>query len=137
MRLFGFLDAQEKAMFLNLISVSGIGPKVAMSIMSGITCQNLAMAISMGDIKMLSAIKGLGKKTAERIIVELKDKLGNPNIASGQTSMAIGGSPAVIDAVETLALLGINKMDAQKLVKTVAKDGMTAEEIVKMALKKM
>ena len=76
MRLFGFENAQEKSLFLHLISVSGVGPKVAMSILSGMTASNLASAISTGNVKLLASIKGLGKKTAERIILELRDKLG-------------------------------------------------------------
>lgn len=139
MRLFGFENASEKSLFLHLISVSGIGPKVAMSILSGMTAQNLAVAISSGDVKLLSHIKGLGKKTAERIVLELRDKLGveaMPVLNIG-VALPMVSSPEMTDAIETLVLLGVGKQDATNAVKAVAKDGMTAEDIVKQALTKL
>lgn len=143
MKLFGFLDKTEKALFMHLISVSGIGPKMAISILSGITSQNLAVAISTGDVKLLSGIKGLGKKTAERIVLELKDKLGELGGGLGQVgggAASIGAtlsSPAMVDALETLILLGLKRPEAEAAIKQVAKDGMTAEDIVKKALSKV
>lgn len=139
MRLFGFENSQEKSLFLNLISVSGVGPKVAMSILSGMTAANLAGAISTGNVKLLSSIKGLGKKTAERIVLELRDKLGIDGFdqnSSGVT-MSLVATPEMTDAIETLVLLGVSKQDATNAVKMVAKDGMKAEEIVKNALTKI
>ena len=138
MRLFGFENAQEKSLFLHLISVSGVGPKVAMSILSGMTASNLASAISTGNVKLLASIKGLGKKTAERIILELRDKLGvEGEIASSNTSIMAGITPNMTDAIETLVLLGVNKQDATNTVKSVATEGMSAEQIVKVALTKL
>ena len=139
MRLFGFENSQEKSLFLNLISVSGVGPKVAMSILSGMSAPNLANAISTGNVKLLASIKGLGKKTAERIILELRDKLGI-DIAGAQTSgeqLIANVSPEMTDAIETLVLLGVSKQDATNAVKMVAKDNMKAEDIVKQALTKV
>lgn len=139
MRLFGFENLSEKALFLNLISVSGIGPKVAMSILSGMNSQTLAVAISSGNIKLLSNIKGLGKKTAERIVLELKDKLGVEGMPLNnmQVVMPLTASPEINDAIETLVLLGVKKPEATEAVKGVAKENMTAEQIVKEALKKL
>lgn len=139
MRLFGFENLSEKALFLNLISVSGIGPKVAMSILSGMNSQTLAVAISSGNIKLLSNIKGLGKKTAERIVLELKDKLGVEGMPLNnmQVVMPLAASPEINDAIETLVLLGVKKPEATEAVKSVAKENMTAEQIVKEALKKL
>lgn len=141
MRLFGFENQSEKSLFLHLISVSGVGPKGAMSILSGMSSQNLAMAISSGNVKLLSSIKGLGKKTAERIILELKDKLGinagdGTNLASG-TNVVVAASSEATDAVETLVLLGVNKTDASEAVKLVYKEGLSAEQLVKLALAKL
>lgn len=138
MRLFGFENAQEKSLFLHLISVSGVGPKVAMSILSGMTASNLANAISTGNVKLLASIKGLGKKTAERIILELRDKLGvEGEITSSSASIMAGITPNMTDAIETLVLLGVNKQDATNTVKAVATDNMSAEQIVKVALTKL
>lgn len=139
MRLFGFETLSEKSLFLNLISVSGIGPKVAMSILSGMNSQNLAVAISSGNVKLLSSIKGLGKKTAERIILELKDKLGIDGmpLTTIGVSMPVVSSQEMTDAIETLVLLGVKKPDATEAVKAVAKDDMSAETIVKLALTKL
>ncbi|MBQ8468826.1 MAG: Holliday junction branch migration protein RuvA [Clostridia bacterium] len=139
MRLFGFENSQEKSLFLNLISVSGVGPKVAMSILSGMNWATLANAISTGNVKLLASIKGLGKKTAERIILELRDKLGIDGFDAKDSGISpvIIASPEMTDAVETLVLLGVNKQQANETVKLVAKEGMTAEEIVKSALTKL
>ncbi len=142
MKLYGFLNQNEKSLFLNLISVSGIGPKMAITILSGITSQNLAVAISTGDVKLLSSIKGLGKKTAERIALELKDRLGDMGLTAGagtataNTSLTLA-SPEALDALETLVLLGVNKTEATAAIKQVAADGMSAEEIVKKAITKV
>ena len=137
MRLFGFENAQEKSLFLNLISVSGVGPKVAMSILSGMTTQSLASAISTGNVKLLSSIKGLGKKTAERIILELRDKLGVEAEISSSAQIIASINPQMTDAIETLVLLGVNKTDATNAVKAAYKENMSAEEIVKVALTKL
>lgn len=139
MRLFGFENLSEKSLFLNLISVSGIGPKVAMSILSGMNSQTLAVAISSGNTKLLSNIKGLGKKTAERIVLELKDKSGidGTPLNNMQVAMPLTASPEINDAIETLVLLGVKKPEATEAVKSVAKENMTAEQMVKEALGKL
>lgn len=141
MRLFGFESQSEKALFLHLISVSGVGPKSAMGILSGMSTENLAMAISSGNVKLLSSVKGLGKKTAERIVLELKDKLGidgGQAMAFNSTSnLVLASTPEMTDAIETLVLLGVNKNDASEAVKLVSKENMTAEQIVKLALTKL
>ena len=138
MRLFGFENSQEKSLFLHLISVSGVGPKVAMSILSGMNFQTLANAISSGNVKLLSSIKGLGKKTAERIILELRDKLGiEGEMSNSSVSIAMNINSQMTDAIETLVLLGVNKQDATNAVKSVYTEGMSAEEIVKQALTKI
>lgn len=141
MSLFGFADLSEKRMFLNLISVSGIGPKMAVSILSGMGTKNLASAVVNKNVGLLTRIKGLGKKTAERIVLELAEKI--------QESIRIDQNPLdgflniepqsdftneMNDAIMILVELGIKKEDATKLVKAKANPGETAEQIIRKCL---
>lgn len=138
MSLYGFLSIEEKNMFLKLITVGGIGPKMALGILSEISISGLMSAIASEDLKTLCKVKGLGKKTAERLILELKDKV-NP-----MEALAMGGSLDVEvgideqltqDAVSTLIGLGISKNEAGKLVKEVYKKDMTLEDIIRNVLR--
>ncbi len=133
--LYGFANKEERDVFNKLISVSGIGPKVAIGILSGMKLSDLCIAIAKQDIKMLSTIKGLGKKTAERLAVELKDKidvLGNAE----ETSFAVEfNEDAVQMATDTLISLGINKNDAYTLARSYASKDASAEEIISKALR--
>jgi len=139
--LFGFSDLAEKRMFLNLISVSGIGPKMAISILSGMGAKSLAGAVMNGNVSMLTKIKGLGKKTAERIVLELREKVEgvvktSPNAMDGfenVESMA-GFTSEMNDAVLILVELGIKKEEATRLVKSKAEASDKAEEIIKKCL---
>lgn len=138
--LFGFYDIQEKNMFQKLITVSGIGPKLAITVLSGISPSELAIAILTGDMSVLLSVKGLGKKTAERIVVELREKVGRledvgKDILSKSTSIAINRN--IEDAAFALTALGINKNEAVRLVSRVATSDMTAEEIIKKTLREM
>lgn len=134
--LYGFLSIEEKLMFLKLISVSGVGPKAAISILSNITLNDLTIAIVTQDIKLLSSTKGIGKKTAERIVVELKDKveLSNESLTREQV---IVDSKAIDEAVLALVSLGMNKNEALTLARNNAKEDSTAEEIIAKALRDM
>ncbi|MDE6189432.1 MAG: Holliday junction branch migration protein RuvA, partial [Clostridia bacterium] len=122
MSLYGFCSKEEKAMFINLISVSGVGPKIALQILSGIDLQRLAICIVNGDSKTLAKVKGIGKKTAERIILELKEKIADVQSDGGDDFFGlVGGSEAskdevVNDAVLELVSLGISKTEAVKAV---------------------
>ncbi len=134
--LFGFSSKEERELFFKLISVSGIGPKMAISILSGLSLSDLVMAIINQDHKLLSKIKGLGKKTAERICLELKDKLSitGENIDNA----SFGGDyneDAVQMATDTLISLGINKNDAYMLARANATAESTAEEIISKSLR--
>lgn len=132
--LFGFSSKDEKDMFLELISVSGIGPKVAMGILSGISLNELIMAISSQDVKMLCTVKGLGKKTAERLLVELKDKV-SPVQAFAPKSQA--NQTAIELATEALETLGVGKNEAYRLALSYADENTTVEEIITKALRGM
>ena len=138
MCLYGFATTNEKNVFLELITVSGVGPKMASSILSGITPSQLVMAITTGDIKTLSSVKGLGKKTAERIIVELKEHLGDlAGIDIVQTELARPITSSAIDeAVDVLSGMGLTRMEALNLAKSVATVDMSAEDIITNALRR-
>lgn len=136
--LYGFATEEEKDMFLKLITVSGIGPKMAISILSGMRLSDLLVAIINDDSNLLSKIKGLGKKSAERICLELKDKVVATGtlLADSQMSGEYNES-ALNDAVETLVSLGINKNEAYRLARSKATADITAEEIILKVLKEM
>lgn len=135
--LYGFATAEEKAMFLKLITVSGIGPKMAISILSGMKLSDLAVAIISGDSTLISKIKGLGKKSAERICLELKDKISATsfNVSDENIFDNNYNANALNDAVETLINLGVNKNEAYRLARSKATEDTTAEEIILKVLK--
>lgn len=138
--LMGFKNTSEKAMFLKLITVSGVGPKLAVTILSGVSVEDLCLAIATEDLGLLSKIKGLGKKTAEKIIVELREKVGS--IANTKLPLEMGAvagidSVAVEDACLALSSLGMSMGEAMKLATKVAKEGDNAETIIKKCLKDM
>ncbi|MDR3186321.1 MAG: Holliday junction branch migration protein RuvA [Christensenellaceae bacterium] len=122
MSLFGFYSQEEKTMFSRLITVSGIGPKLAISVLSGIELPTLALAIASGDAKKLSSIKGVGKKTAERIVLELKEKLTQADASSVElsqiTSSGLGGS-MIEDAITALRSLGVSQVEALTAINAV------------------
>ena len=132
--LYGFSSKEEKDLFIKLISVSGIGPKVAISILSGLTLNALSIAIANKDVKMLSKIKGLGAKTAERICVELKDKVSAFPLIDGNQADDYDES-AVQMATDTLIALGISKSEAYMLARSNAGDNASAEEIIAKSLR--
>lgn len=136
--LYGFATAEEKSMFLKLITVSGIGPKMAITILSGMKLSDLLVAIVNEDANLLSKIKGLGKKSAERICLELKDKLtatGLPLLDGNNNFEQNYNESALNDAVETLINLGVNKNEAYRLARSKAGENVTAEEIILKVLK--
>lgn len=138
--LYGFLNRQDLEMFKQLISVNGIGPKAALGILSALRPEDLRLAIITGDVKALSRAPGVGQKTAQRIILDLKDKVSVEDIltgVSGETDQALpvtGG--AAREAVEALVALGYSSFEASKAVKQVeAADDMDAEAVLKASLK--
>ncbi len=119
--LFGFSSDREKDMFLKLTGVSGVGPKIALAILSGSSLGELCLAIASGNAKRLASIKGVGRKTAEKICVELKDKV-NPIEALAATSRQNGAdsrAPMMRDAILALSALGFNEETSNKMVSTV------------------
>lgn len=137
--LYGFATQEEKNMFLQLITVSGIGPKMAAGILSGISFKALSTAIALGDTVALSSAKGVGKKTAERIVLELKGKVGVISEAGMLDSQTFGVNLLTpqTEAVELLVTMGLTKLDATELVKRVSQNDDTTEQIVAKALRNM
>jgi Holliday junction DNA helicase RuvA len=138
LQLFGFQDAAEKQIFLLLTAVSGIGPRLALNILSGIASEDLARALKESDQVRLVAIPGVGKKLAERMIVELKDKLMTFSSDSAASKSSYGDSQLMQDAVSALVNLGYRKTEAENNVRTVLKQGQSSlEEVLKEALRRM
>lgn len=142
--LYGFSSPEEKDMFLLLITVSGIGPKVAQSICSQMEPDRLALAVLGGDVKALTTVKGLGKKGAERIVLELKDKLKSVSITAPD-DIAANVSPAAAnvatgvaeDAIEALLVLGYKQADAAAAVSASYEDGISVQELIRKSLKSL
>lgn len=142
--LYGFLTGREKQFFKMLTSVSGIGPKAAMSILSYNTPDALALAIVNGREAALTACPGIGKKTAQRVILELKDKIsktvtGAEKAVSGLGApvMPAGGGTAYDDALTALSVLGYSTSDVVPVLRQINTEGMTTEQIIKAVLKFM
>ena len=140
--LFGFSTENELNCFQLLTSVSGVGPKAALSILSAATPESLAMSIITGDEKALTVAQGIGKKIAQRIILELKDKLAKGQIAPGGESY--GGTGVTVipenkssEAAAALAVLGYSQSEIAAALKGIDVDGLALEEIIKQALKRM
>ena len=134
--LYGFISPEEKKAFIELISVSGVGPKMGIAVLSQMNLTALKTAIASSDIKTLSGVKGLGKKTAERIILELKDKMSEGVFVSGEGVPTGYSSSADPDAVAALTSLGFTKSESESAVKKAQADGAdTLEKIIAAALK--
>ena len=142
--LFGFADKMERELFLQLLTVSGVGGNTARMIISSFTPQELANVIRTGNERLLKSVKGIGLKTAQRIIVDLKDKVGggfggtSGGMVGGQTSVSMGGQ-VMDEAISALVMLGFPSAASQKVVTAILKDTptLTVEQVIKEALKKL
>lgn len=135
MSLFGFADRAEKGLFLHLISISGVGPKLALAILGGMKLRDLIVNIVSGNATALDSIKGVGKKTAERIIVELKDKLDKDydgSVQPQEEEVVLGG--VAEEAATVLVALGYKKDAASKAISAVYREGLTVNQLVHKAL---
>ncbi|MGY5453445.1 Holliday junction branch migration protein RuvA [Agarivorans sp. MS3-6] len=144
--LYGFHDNQSRSLFKELIKVNGIGPKVALAILSGLSCEQFVFAVKHEDLSSLVKVPGIGKKTAERLLVEMKDRLKNWNVELPATPIsdtinANGDLPLrpTVDpkeeAIAALESLGYKIVQAEKLVKQVWIANMTSEQLIREALK--
>ena len=140
--LFGFADKTEKRCFEMLVSVSGIGPKAALSILSYSTPETLALAIMNNDVKALTVAPGIGKKIAQRVILELKDKIAK-EMDSSEITLPTVSVPAaaengnVNDALTALTVLGYSSAEVAPILKQMDLTGMNAEQIIKSVLRHM
>lgn len=137
--LYGFLSQNELDAFKLLISVNGVGPKAAMSVLSALTTDKLSLAISCGDVKSIQAAQGIGKKTAERIVLELKDKMAGvagavQGAAAVNAAQANAPGSATAEAVEVLVSLGFNQTDASVAVGSM-QPGLSVDEMIRKGLK--
>ena len=139
--LYGFATKTERRFFEMLISVSGIGPKAALSILSANTPEGLALAVSSGNEKALTVAPGIGKKIAQRVILELKDKIGKESTLDGESlgavSVPASDNSAVGDAVAALTVLGYNSNEIAQTLKGMDTNGMNTEQIIKTVLRRM
>jgi len=136
-QLFGFMEKRERELFLHLISVSGIGANTARMVLSSIAPYELEGIISSGNANALKAVKGIGSKTAERIIIDLKDKIRVSGNSVNMPAPAGASGEAAKEAVAALTMLGFNLIASQKVVAKIEKEhpAFTVEEIIKNALK--
>ena len=145
MSLYGFHNRESLDFFKLLTTVSGIGPKGAMGILGSMPLDQLRQAIALGDVKAISKAQGVGKKTAERLVVELKDKVGSPDIdmstgellGYGGQEAGPDGSDARSEAISALISLGYARAEAFKAVSSVGDEGLTSEEYIKKALRSL
>ena len=142
MELYGFATQEELNLFQLLLSVSGVGPKAALSILSASSPANLALSIITGDEKALTCAPGIGKKIAQRVILELKDKLAKgQTIAAGEsyggTGVTVIPENKLSEATAALAVLGYSQGEIGAALKGIDMDSLTLEQIIKEALKKM
>ena len=142
MELFGFATREEKELFLQLTSVSGIGPKTALGLLGSMPLKDLNLAILLGDINALSRAPGIGKKTAQRIALELKDKISQASISacsdSGEpAAAAIPSGDSASEAIEALIALGYSSTEARNAVSRVRSQAEKPEDLIRLALRAM
>lgn len=137
--LFGFSHESEKKMFLNLLSISGVGPSTALMIQSSLSAEELKQAIASEDVKTIQGVKGVGAKTAQRIILELKDKIRKEGLYTEADKISSNSHNTLrSEALSALTTLGINKSAAEKSIDGILKNSgntITLEELIKLTLK--
>jgi Holliday junction DNA helicase RuvA len=143
--LYGFIDERDRSLFRQLIKISGVGPKLALAILSGMDSASFARCVQRDDISSLMALPGVGKKTAERLLVEMRDKLkdllapgdgAQSQVGDGVTTARV--KDRVADAESALVALGYRPQEASKVVAAVNDDSVTdSEELIRRALKSM
>ncbi len=146
--LYGFVNQTERALFRQLIKANGVGPKLALTILSGMTASQFVRCVQLDDLSTLVKLPGVGKKTAERLVVEMRDRLKDWGIAAdtpvtdslvlqGDDALFIGTPSAEQDAASALVSLGYSQLQADKAVKAVKQPDMSSEQLIKAALRSM
>jgi len=136
--LYGFARENDRTLFRALLKVSGVGGKMALGVLSGMTAEEFSQAVQAGDVAGLTRLPGVGKKTAERLVIEMRDKLDKISGGPGDAAVVIaGGGPAAADqdAVSALIALGYRPPEASRMVSKVFQEGMDTEAIIRAALK--
>lgn len=137
--LFGFADQHEKSIFQHLISISGVGPSTGLMVLSSLSPEEVEEAIMGEDVRTIQGVKGIGAKTAQRIILELKDKIGRESASGDLINIGTSSRNTIRnEALAALVTLGINKAAAQKSIEKIMKDRsgeISLEELIKLALK--
>ena len=141
MELFGFASREEKRMFLSLTGVSGVGPKMALALLGSMPLKELNLAILLGDVTALSRAPGIGKKTAQRIALELKDKVSQEDVSAvsvgGAAPVQSMAADCVTEALEALQALGDTPAEARNAVQSVRDQSDKTDELIKLALRSM
>jgi len=140
--LYGFYTEEEKSLFLHLISVSGIGPNTARLVLSSLSTHEFQKAIIQEDVRLIQSIKGIGPKSAQRLILELKDKLKKEPLQEGMDMLLTSGNLSVLtdEALAALSMLGSQKAQAEKAVQKASKEYpqvQSVEELIKLSLKNL
>jgi len=140
-QLYGFASQQERELFRTLIKVNGVGPKLGLAILSGMDSQEFIRVVQRDDLTSLQRLPGIGKKTAERLLIEMRDKLAHWGTTQAETvTVPAGhatGSRALEEAESALVALGYKPKEANRAVAAVAEDGMSSQELIRLALKAM
>ncbi|MBL8259888.1 MAG: Holliday junction branch migration protein RuvA [Candidatus Competibacteraceae bacterium] len=135
--LYGFASTDERALFRNLIRVAGIGPRLALLILSGMSADAFVRCVRDGDALALTRLPGIGKKTAERLIIEMRDRIGElalgPATGAGGKAPAAAASPSE-DAVSALVALGYKLPEASRMVQAIEAEGLSSEALIRQAL---
>ena len=141
MELFGFATREEKEMFLQLTSVSGIGPKTALGVLGAMPLRDLNLAILLGDVNALARAPGIGKKTAQRIALELKDKVSQSSVSTAAPSESFSApvlsTDAASEAIEALIALGYSSTEARNAISQIKDKTDKPEELIRLALRAM
>jgi len=135
--LFGFSRSSDRALFRTMLKISGVGPRLALGILSSVSAEEFALMVESGDSQALTRLPGIGKKTAERLILEMKSRIGDLGISNGATASGASGSardPAA-EARAGLMALGYSPAEALKMIKAQADEGASAEAMIRQALK--
>ena len=137
LQLFGFATPLELSLFERLIAVNGIGPKVALSVLSGIEPPDLVRAIRQADLGRLTRIPGVGKKTAERLVIEMRDRVGDAPAANGNSDGSAAAASPVQEAITALVALGYKAAEAERAVGRLEQDDASTEDLIRQALRGM
>ena len=137
-QLYGFSRLEERSLFRNLIKINGVGPKMALAILSGMSVEEFVRCVRRDDIATLVKIPGVGKKTAERLLIEIRDKISSLAVESADKDSAGVDQDISLEAESALTALGYKPQDAAKMVSRVVDDSITnAEQLIRAALKSM